>query len=210
MNFYYYYYYKYYHYYYFYYYCNYSLFVVIIPPKCNGDEDSERSLSISQHGNFLSPPAFCTDLSLVPTFPVAHNPLLPSFSLLQNNDKFQSIWTATIQMISASQLKTMININWQIVVPCIAECPTINCCRKGSLQCTMEQCTMHNGTMSHSINFKVPQQLFQKTFHQRCSYYNIGKEISICYGLQCFIHRPTQLICISDIILLSCMSSNKY
>ena len=111
---------------------------------CSGDDDGNagRSLSISQHGNFLSPPAFCTDLSLVPTFPVAHNPLLPSFSLLQNNDKFQSIWTATIQMISASQLKTMINIKWQIVVPCIAECPTINCCRKGSLQCRMEQCTM--------------------------------------------------------------------
>ena len=62
----------------------------------------------------------------------------------------------------------------------------------------MHNAQLHNRTMPHWINLKVLQQLFQKKFHQRCSCYNIGKEISICYGLQCFIHRPTQLICISD------------
>ena len=30
----------------------------------------------------------------------------------------------------------------------------------------MEQCTMQNGTMPHSINFKVLQQLCQKQFHR--------------------------------------------
>ena len=34
------------------------------------DDDAVRSLSISQHGNFLSPEAFTTDLSSAPTFPL--------------------------------------------------------------------------------------------------------------------------------------------